>query len=191
VYSARDEFTISYVAKGTHDLKLGGELLWDNKLSQASTRGMGEYDARGGPLPSNIEDLFPDAFNADTWNLAAISPIVRRYVVTVGKRGNRMEKPMIGSWIQDDWRVTDRLTLNLGLRYDLIWDAFTNQIEVLPWLVGQRPQDADNFQPRVGFAYRLNDRTVLRGGTGKYYGERIRSTAPSRRTNRRMRDSAT
>jgi hypothetical protein len=175
VTSARDDFTISFVARGAHDLKLGGELLWDNTISQASTFGMGEYDARGGPVPSNIEDLFPDAFNADTWNLAAISPIVRSYVVTVGKRGNRMKRPLIGSWIQDDWRLNDRLTLNLGLRYDLIWDAFANQIEVLPWIVGQRPQDADNFQPRVGFAYQLDDRTVLRGGTGKYYGQPLGS----------------
>jgi hypothetical protein len=175
VTSARDEFTISYTAKGTHDLKLGGEFLWDNKLSHASTRGMGEYDARGGPIPSNIEDLFPVWNNADTWNLAAISPIVRRYILTVGKRGNRMEKPMYGGWIQDDWRVNSRLTLNLGLRYDLIWDAFTNQVEVLPWIEGRRPQDADNFQPRVGFAYQLDDRTVLRGGTGKYYGEPLGS----------------
>ena len=170
VYSARDDFTISFVARGSHDLKLGGEFLLDSTLSDASTFGMGELDARGGPIPSNIEDLFPVWNNADTWNLAALSPIARRYRVTVGKRGNRLEKPMYGAWIQDDWRLNDRLTLNLGLRYDLIWDAFTNQIEVLPWLVGQRPQDADNFQPRLGFAYRLDDRTVLRGGTGKYYG---------------------
>ena len=36
-----------------------------------------------------------------------------------------------------------------------------------------RPQDANNVQPRLGFAYQLNDRTVLRGGAGKYYAEVI------------------
>ena len=36
-----------------------------------------------------------------------------------------------------------------------------------------RPQDADNIQPRLGFAYQLNDRTVVRGGAGKYYAEVI------------------
>ena len=175
-YSVRDDFTISFVARGSHDVKLGGEFLWDDKLSRTATYGMGELDARGGPIPSNIEELFPDPLNADTWNLAPLSPIVRRYTVTVGGRVLQMEKPMIGAWIQDDWRITTRLTLNLGLRYDLLWDAFTNQVEVLPWVVGQRPQDADNIQPRVGFAYQLNDRTVLRGGAGKYYGEPIASS---------------
>ena len=33
-----------------------------------------------------------------------------------------------------------------------------------------RPNDGDNWQPRFGAAYQLNDRTVLRGGLGKYYG---------------------
>ena len=36
-----------------------------------------------------------------------------------------------------------------------------------------RPQDADNIQPRLGFAYQWNDRTVIRGGSGKYYAEVI------------------
>jgi hypothetical protein len=34
-----------------------------------------------------------------------------------------------------------------------------------------RPQDANNLQPRVGFAYQLNDRTVVRGGSGLYYND--------------------
>ena len=40
-----------------------------------------------------------------------------------------------------------------------------------PFLLEPRPQDTNNFGPRVGFAYSLDDRTVLRGGAGKYYAE--------------------
>ena len=43
-------------------------------------------------------------------------------------------------------------------------------------MVGGRPQDADNIQPRLGFAYQLNDRTVLRGGAGLYYTDVIASS---------------
>jgi hypothetical protein len=43
------------------------------------------------------------------------------------------------------------------------------KIQLLPWLSGDRPSDLNNFAPRLGFAYRLADRTVLRGGYGKFY----------------------
>src|SRR5207247_442858 len=83
--------------------------------------------ANGGPVPADIEALFPDAFNADTWNLAAISSITTRYTVGVSDATNFLTPiPMwkYGAWAQDDWRLSNHLTVNLGLRYDLIWNAF-------------------------------------------------------------------
>ena len=95
-----------------------------------------------------------------------------------------------GLYIQDDWRVGNKLTVNLGLRYDLVdgmpIDQSTNPnflafqaagqaglFQSFPWLesFGQSPQnDKDNIQPRVGFAYDLrgDGRDVLRGGWGVY-----------------------
>jgi hypothetical protein len=61
--------------------------------------------------------------------------------------------------------------LNLGLRYDLQWNFNTNDAEILPWVRSGRPQNLDQIQPRLGAAYQLDDRTVLRGGVGKYYGD--------------------
>jgi hypothetical protein len=40
-------------------------------------------------------------------------------------------------------------------------------------------QNTTNIQPRLGFAYQWNERTVLRGGAGKYYGEMVQTTYPS------------
>jgi len=59
--------------------------------------------------------------------------------------------------VQDDWRVTPQLTLNLGLRYD--WQSILD--------------DRNNFGPRLGFAYNLrgNGDTVIRGGVGAYYDQ--------------------
>ena len=79
----------------------------------------------------------------------------------------------MASWAQDDWQISDRLTLNLGLRYDLELGVFANDVELPPFQQAGRPNDTDNFQPRVGFAYRLTDQTVIRGGSGLYYGDAL------------------
>jgi hypothetical protein len=103
------------------------------------------------------------------------------------------------AFIQDDFRVNDRLTLNLGLRYDLYGlpsEEFGRLVNFLPeqFRVGAAPNglvqaeggqlagvptvtktlapiDKNNFAPRVGFAYRVDDegKLVLRGGYGIYY----------------------
>jgi len=82
-----------------------------------------------------------------------------------------VDRHVFASWIQDDWKVASKLTLNLGLRYDLALNAFGEEFGLEPWLHANRPNDTDNIVPRVGFAYQLNDRTVLRGGFGKYFSE--------------------
>jgi Carboxypeptidase regulatory-like domain/TonB dependent receptor len=78
---------------------------------------------------------------------------------------------------QDDWRVSPRLTLNLGLRWD--YQAFPEPFLVNPALpqTANRPADKNNFGPRVGFATDLSGdgKTSLRGGYGMYYG-RINGT---------------
>ena len=174
VYSLRDDFTFSYDARGRHDLRAGGEYLWDKKVSANCTFCMGRIDARGGPVPANIEQLLPVWNDANTWNLNALASITRRYRVGISDDFPvRFNQPKYAAWVQDDWRITDRLTLNLGLRYDLIWNATNQELESLPWILGGRPQDSDNIQPRLGFAYQLNERTVVRGGSGLYYPDII------------------
>jgi carboxypeptidase family protein len=174
VYSVRDDFTFSYEARGRHDLKSGAEFLWDKKVSANCTFCMGRIDARGGPLPANIEQILPVWNDASTWNLNALAPITRRYRVGISDDFPvRFNQPKYAAWVQDDWRVTDRLTLNLGLRYDLIWNATNQETVSEPWILPGRSQDADNIQPRLGFAYQWNDQTVIRGGAGLYYPDII------------------
>src|SRR5258706_10880687 len=104
VYTVHDDFTFSYDALGRHDLKAGGEYLRFLDETRNCNRCGGVITANGGPVPANIEALFPDAFNADTWNLAAISSITTRYTVGVSDSSNfltpiRMWK--YGAWVQD------------------------------------------------------------------------------------------
>ncbi len=60
---------------------------------------------------------------------------------------------------QDRWRLAQKLTLNFGVRYS---------VETRPFNVVD--EDLNNVQPRVGFAYALNEKTVIRGGGGIYTG---------------------
>jgi len=122
--------------------------------------------------------------------------------------------PMHGGWIdgmyfQDQWKATSRLTVNLGLRYDLTLLSILGSIKdgsnaigqmdfgrglyILQRLVGScdvlktapcipggmlpphvivgklQDNSYDNIQPRIGLAYRLNDRTVIRAGYGRVF----------------------
>ena len=168
-WSFRDDFSFSYTAHGHHDLKVGADMVRIIDDGSNCQSCMGVIDARGGPTPANIESLFPDPWNADTWNLTAISPLVRTYSIGIGDYTTHDIRPQYGTWAQDDWRFNSRLTMNLGLRYDVSVNAQGNHYAVPPFVVGERPNDTNNMQPRVGFAYRLNDMTVIRGGSGTYF----------------------
>lgn len=79
-------------------------------------------------------------------------------------------------YIQDEWRATNKLTLNLGLRYDFyesphdihnhanVYDVATNTTHN-----GTFGQNYWNIAPRLGFAYSIDAKTVLHGGYGIYY----------------------
>ena len=167
--SVRDDYTTSWNLHGRHDVKTGGEYMYTVGNLDWCSNCNGNIDATGGPIPANIESLFPVWNDASTWNLAALSPITIRVRFSVGDYVFETPRHIAAGWIQDDWSLTSRLTLNLGLRYDV--DVFGNgeNIELLPWMSGERPTDKNNIAPRLGAAYRLTDRTVIRGGYGRFF----------------------
>ena len=175
VWNVRDDFTYSYNTSGHHDLRLGGEFLDRHQIQANCRQCSGDMRANALPLPSAavLQSWFPNPFNVDTWNLAAISPWVTTYSIGVGDFNVHLYSKKIASWAQDDWQISNRLTLNLGLRYDLELGAFANDVAVPPFQQAGRPADKTNFQPRFGFNFKVNDVTVVRGGSGLYYGDAL------------------
>lgn len=170
MYNLRDDFTVT---RGRHDFKVGGEYLFYHELTQNRRNANYRVNARSFAPPANLPALLPDWRNADTWNLNALNPLITDITIGVGDFNVDFNQHKFAGWVQDDWRMSDNLTLNLGLRYDVTTNGFANDAAFPPFVESGRPDDTNNIQPRFGFAYQLNDRTVLRGGSGIYYGDAI------------------
>ena len=169
-YSIRDNFTTSFNAGGRHNLQVGGEYIYMVDWLVFCNSCMGTIDARGGPIPDNIEELFPVWNDVSTWNLLPLNHLVRRYTVGVGNFRIINTRDSYATWFQDDWQVTPNLTLNLGVRYDLTDGTYAENTALEPFLQAGRPLDTNNVQPRLGFAYSASDMMVVRGGYGRFYG---------------------
>ncbi len=83
-------------------------------------------------------------------------------------------------YAQDSWRVADRLTLELGLRYDFYSVVKEKNGNAKPFFIEENEfspdpgnfydADRNNVAPRLSAAYEINDKTVVRAGFGLYYG---------------------
>jgi hypothetical protein len=158
---------------GKHALKFGGEIHHDSFTGGAFGAGKGLFVFAGGqdfPGSTELEDFFAGA-------PASVSALV----------GNTAE-PHVHNWsyasfVEDDWRVTKNLTLNLGLRYDYNgviseshnllgnFDPNLGLVQVGQQISSPYNGDHTNFAPRFGFAWDPfgTGRTVVRGGGGIIY----------------------
>jgi hypothetical protein len=93
------------------------------------------------------------------------------YVGTTGKGLSTVKSNIISGFIQDDLKPSPRVTINLGLRYDLDTNA-NNPDYTDPLNTTARGRDTNNFQPRAGFSWDLtgDGRHVIRGGAGMFTG---------------------
>ena len=102
-------------------------------------------------------------------------------VVTYGNLGTVLRQYQTGGFVQDDWQVRPRLTVNLGVRYEYF--TALGAIDGRMVSPGEDPfgpfqptgpplwtPNQDNFEPRVGFAWDTTgtQKTVIRGGIGVY-----------------------
>jgi outer membrane receptor protein involved in Fe transport len=171
-YQFRDDFSWHAAGGGGlgHDFKAGGSFINEPRLfiTFNSGKGVVQYthltDDVNGPISN----------------------------VTLNDGDSKANIPLkqYAAYVQDDWRVTDRLTLNLGLRYDVVkglqFDQSSNPNYLLAQQYGQQGRfasvigyenfgksakdDMDNLQPRLGAVWdvRGDARDVVRAGWGIY-----------------------
>jgi hypothetical protein len=191
---------------GSHSLRAGYDFRLIKEYGIGQGNAAGQYNFRTDYTRQSL-----------TASGAPIGQDLAAFMLGIPSNGNGIDvnidrtnyAPYNAVFVQDDWKATDRLTLNLGLRYEYegatterlnrnlrgfdtttpnpieaaAVAAYTNPIpELTPanfhvrggliYTDSANPgfwtPDKTNFEPRAGFAYSLNQRTVLRGGFGLY-----------------------
>ena len=166
---------------GNHTFRFGGDIrnLILNKFQAAGSNPRGNFTFSSG-LTSRTTGTSANSFAAF---LLGLPQTVNRTTVTqLG--GYRLRQYFF--FAQDRWQVNPKLTLNYGLRYEIYpystpanpgdqsrYDPATNQVLIAGFgPVDERlgvKTDFTNFAPRLGLAYRLDDKTVIRTGYGISY----------------------
>ncbi len=164
----------SYLA-GKHSLKIGAEYTHIEADSWIPDYGRGRINFGGGGAfagSSALQDFFAGATSGGK--------------ALVGDPTRKMFNQYLAGYVQDDWRVAPKMTINLGLRYEYaspikaqnnLWANFDPTVPL--GLVQQGTPGNDslwkpnrgNLSPRFGFAYDMNGKgtTVVRGGIGVMY----------------------
>ncbi len=178
---------------GKHTLKFGGELRLSNVYRDAARNRRGNFAFNG-----NFTSEFPNNGTSRSNTGNGMADMLLGYV-SGGTFGNNQGEDInnwyYGFFAQDDFKVTSRLTVNMGLRYEIFNKAtFPNSAKqtvsrylyegvnvasqadekfVYPTGDGDSggTNDHNNWAPRLGIAYSLNSKTVLRTGAGLFYGE--------------------
>ena len=178
MFQIKDEMSL---LSGNHSLKFGGNY---NKFTNLGVRNLNEHFPTHtffddpSVIASNRNGRYPQGFQTPG--------IVRLWQqANVGTWADgTYDTQQVMAWFQDDWRVTSRLTLNLGVRYDLDINFFdqkdhaNNATRLVLQAIGHpdgglAKTPTKNISPRVGFAYDVlgSGRGVLRGGYGMYFDQ--------------------
>ncbi len=183
--------TMTYTT-GNHTIKFGGDINFVKDIINNLRFSGGEFNYTGAANTAGYYGGLSD-FIVDYTNfvspLPATSPCYGstrlrgkcwggNFNQGFGVLGLEMSTRDINLFVQDDWRVSQRLTLNFGLRYEIQQNP--DAIGVNPAIpqTANKVDDSNNFGPRFGFAYDAtgDGKTSIRGGYGIYYGRVINST---------------
>ncbi len=171
--------------KGAHEFRFGFDMVrhhlnhWQPELSNGGPRGLLDFNGQVTALNASGAAA-PNQFNAYAQFLLGYSDNVQKGIQYIEMTGREWQ---FAGFAQDRWQVSKKLTVTLGVRYELYplmtrsdgkgierYDPTTN--DVLLGGRGSVPEDVGItvshklFAPRVGIAYRFDDKTVIRAGYG-------------------------
>jgi hypothetical protein len=192
---------------GNHSVRAGYDLRLYKEFGASNGAQAGQYQFRNGSSFTRQQDNSTGTFGQDLASFMLGLPTGG----SIDRNAQRLNTtPYHGVFVQDDWKVSNKLTVNLGLRYEYegaTRDSENRNVrgfdpnaaisiegavkaayaaspipEVAPSAFNVRGglqfasdatpgfwnADKNNVQPRVGFAYRVSDSTVVRGGVGVY-----------------------
>jgi len=178
-----------------HDVKIGGEYIYAHTTALWFNIREGIFTFTA--IPADISTRIPVTapYDVSQWNLTGLESTVQRFEKNFNRGDWTLDvpQPTWGVWFGDTWRLRDDLSVNYGVRWDVNWniqstpDVVTNVINID---TGVDPRDnipeqgrgdygyKKNYRslkdvaPRVGFTWNVGgaNNTVIRGGSGLFYG---------------------
>ena len=154
--------------KGSHSLKFGFDFShvedYVNRLAN-----------RYGTYSYGTISAFAQDFTGNTTGLRNY----QAYSQAIGQPVIDVNMAEVSFYVQDQWKINPRLVVNYGVRYE--WSGIPQPTQPNPNLpqTASIPTTSGNWAPRIGVAYTLNPKTVIRAGYGMFYNRYTTSTIES------------
>jgi Carboxypeptidase regulatory-like domain len=182
-------YDVAALTTGDHNLRFGGDIIHANYVEADVRNTRGDFRFRGKSTNVGTPPTGSGA-GANSSGFRSFADFLLglpdQTQLQVGSDPADLTGLQYAFFVHDNWQFSQRLTLNLGLRYELqqpLTEATGRLATFIPTLrevvLSGDPRfpaalletDKNNFAPRIGFALRLfgDDRTVLRGGGGIYH----------------------
>lgn len=146
---------------GDHRLSFGGDFIVSDFELLGGGNPQGNYTVELTPGQISTLNAQNRGFGLGPQNILALNPRLIDYSVELRPQSFGTDQALWAFYIEDEIRLSSKLTATLGLRWD--YDSLTAK--------GTGEKDLDNFAPRLALNYRLDNRSSLRMGLGTFYGK--------------------